>query len=149
MKLPKHSESSAHTIALLIAVIGPLLNLVLGLSHTSPPPGSYLYWVICLTIYIIILIPFTITRPLTLIRLIILGIIVEDFSSHIWRSLFLNYEFLPFCNWYTQHFPFLGNLGEPTSLILIPQWYIIGLSVYVALTLIQFKYHVKKPDFPI
>lgn len=135
----KFYEYRAHTIALLIAVLGPLVPLMLRVSYTMPSIGMYLYWVICLSIYIIILTPFTYKSPLTLFRLIILGITVEDFSSHVWHSLILGQKFLPFCNWYTQHFPFLGNLGEPTPLILIPRWYIVALLLYSILTVIQFK----------
>ncbi len=133
----KRSEYSAHTIALTIAIFGPLINRVLGVNYASSPPGMYLYWAFYLSIYIIILIPFTYKFPLTLLRLIILGITVEDFSSNIWRSLFLGSKFLPFSNWYTQHFPILGSLGEPTPLILIPQWYFVSLFLYVIIFIFQ------------
>jgi hypothetical protein len=138
----KFYECRAHTLALLIAVIGPLINLIIGFNYTKFSIGIYLYWTFCLCIYIIALIPFTYKSPLTLLRLIILGITVEDFSSHVWRSLFLGYEFLPFCNWYTQHFPFLGSLGESTPLILIPRWYIVALLLYSMITIIQFRKYV-------
>jgi len=144
MKKRKYSEFIAHTVALLVAIIGPLLNLLFGFSYASAPPGMYFYWMIYLLIYILILIPFTYKFPLTLVRLIILGITVEDFSSHIWRSLFLGKELLPFCNWYTQHFPFLGSLGEPNPLILIPQWYIVALFLYFMITIIQFRKGIAK-----
>jgi len=134
-------ELRSHTIAFTIAIIGPLLNLLIGFNYATAPPGMYLYWATCLFIYVIILLPFTYKFPLTLIRLIILGITIEDFSSHFWRSLLLGYSFLPFCNWYTQHFPFLGSLGEPTPFILIPRWYIVTLSLYFIITIIQFKLH--------
>ena len=145
MKKRKYSEYLAHIVALLVAIIGPLVNLLLGFSYASPPPGMYVYWIVYLLIYIIILIPFTYRIPLTLVRVIILGITVEDFFSHLWRSLFLGKGFLPFCNWYTQHFPFLGSLGEPTPLLLIPRWYIVALFIYSIITIIQFrKFVVKK-----
>lgn len=139
----KHSEPLAHMIALFIAIMGPLLNLLLGFSYASAPPGMYVYWAVCLAIYIIVLIPFTITRPLTLVRLILLGIVVEDFSSHVWRSLFSGSKFLPFCNWYTEHFPILGSLGEPTPLILVPQWYFVPLFLYVIITIFQQRNFIK------
>ncbi len=135
----KKYESRAHTIALTIAVLGPLLNLVLVSGFYSGPPGMYLYWMVVLVVYILILIPFTYKSPLTLVRLIILGITIEDFSSHVWRSLIRGCKFLPFNNWYTQHFPFLGSLGEPTPLILIPRWYVVALALYLIITIIQFK----------
>ena len=145
MKKRKYSEFIAHIVALAVAIVGPLINLLLGFSYASPPPGMYVYWMIYLLIYIIILIPFTYKFPLTLVRLIILGITVEDFFSHLWRSLFLGQKFLPFCNWYTQHFPFLGSLGEPMPLLLIPEWYIVALFIYSIITIIQFrKFVVKK-----
>jgi len=137
--LLKKNEINAHFVAMFIAIFGPLAFLLIGFSFTSPPPGAYIYWFICLSIYIAILIPFTYKIPLTLVRLIILGITVEDFSSRVWRSLLLDYKFLPFCNWYTQHFPFIGILGEPTPFILIPRWYIVALSIYIIVTMIQFR----------
>lgn len=133
-------EYRAHTVALLIAVLGPLVNLVFGFNI---PVGAYLYWTICLLIYIIILIPFTYRSPLTLIRLIILGITVEDFSSHVWRSLFLGTKFLPLCNWYAQYFPFIGTLGEPTPYILIPKWYFLAILVYILISTFQFRKEIE------
>jgi len=135
----KHSEYLVHTLALTIAIFGPLINLMLSLNYARNSPNMYLYWTLCLVIYIVILIPFTYKSPLTLLRLIILGITVEDFSSHVWRSISLGSKFLPFFNWYTQHFPFLGSLGEPTPFILIPKWYIVALSLYFIITIIQFR----------
>jgi len=132
-------ELRAHTVALLVAMFGPLINLLLGYPYLSPLPGPYLYWLTALLIYVVILIPFTYKSPLTLVKLVFLGIAVEDFFSNFWRSLFLGKNFLPFCNWYTQHFPFLGSLGEPCPYILIPQWYLLALLVYSSLTAIQHK----------
>jgi len=133
----KNYEYRAHTVAVTIAVLGPLINLLIGLDYATAPPGMYVYWMICLSIYIIILVPFTYKRPLTLLKLIFLGVVVEDFSSNVWRSLILGSQFLPFCNWYTEHFPFLGSLGEPTPLILIPGWYFVSLFLYFIITIFQ------------
>ncbi len=141
MKRLKHSEYLVHTVALSIAILGPLLNLIFGFISNLGLTG-YLYWATCLLLYIIILTPFTYKTPLTLVRLIILGITVEDFSSHVWRSIFEGRKLIPFCNWYTQHFPFLGRLGEATPLILIPKWYIVALFLYFLITIIQFRKHV-------
>jgi len=143
-KMLKHSEYSTHTIAFSVAVIGPLIKLLLNLNYATGPPGMYLYWIICLSIYIIILIPFTYKIPLTLVRLIILGIPLEDFSSNLWHSLFSDNKFLPFYNWYTEHFSFLGSLGEPTPYILIPRWYIIALFLYFLITIAQFRKHLRR-----
>ena len=143
----KKYEHRAHTVALLVAVLGPLINLLTGIGVNAGPPNMYLYWAICLSIYIVIIFPFTHKRPLTFIKLLILGIVVEDFASHTWRSIFSGYKLLPFCNWYTQHFPFLGSLGDPTPFILIPQWYLIVLLIYSVLTFVQFKKpHRKLPE---
>jgi hypothetical protein len=139
----KKYELRAHTIALTIAILGPLLNLILGFRYASGPPGMYFYWAICLLIYVFILIPFTYKSPLTLIRLIILGITVEDFASNTWHSLFLGSKFLPFYNWYTQFFPFLGTLGEPTPYLLIPKWYISAIILYSLLTITQFRRRIR------
>ena len=135
----KKYELRAHTVAFTIAILGPLFNLILGIDYATAPPGMYLYWAACLSIYIIVLIPFTHKYPLTLVKLVILGILVEDFSSNVWRSLFLGKPLFPFCNWYTEHFPFLGSLGEPTPLILIPKWYFVSLSIYVIISIFQQK----------
>jgi len=135
----KNYEKRAHTVALVMAVLGPLINLLIGVNYAVAPPGMYLYWTICLSLYIIILIPFTHKRPLTLLKLIFLGVMIEDFSSNVWRSLFQGSRFLPFCNWYTEHFPFLGILGEPTPLILIPQWYFIAIFLYAGIAIFQQK----------
>jgi len=137
-------ESKVHTLALLVAIFGPLINLLLGFTLSAPPPGMYVYWVIVLSVYVAILIPFTYKSPLTLIKLIFLGIMIEDFSSALWKSLLLNKCFLPFPNWYTQHFPFLGSLGEPTPLILIPQWYFVAILVYLGITWFQHRKITKK-----
>ena len=139
----KKYELRAHTIAFTIAILGPLLNLIVGLNYATSPPGMYLYWAICLSIYIIVLILSTYKSPLTLVKLIFLGFVVEDFSSNVWRSLILGKKLLPFCNWYTEHFPFLGSLGEPTPLILIPKWYFVSLSFYIVITIFQQKKFVK------
>jgi hypothetical protein len=133
----KYYEHRAHTVALFIAVLGPLINLMIGLNYAVAPPGMYFYWLICLSIYIIILIPFTRKYPLTLAKLIFLGVMVEDFSSNVWQSLILGKGLLPFCNWYTEHFPFIGSLGEPTPLILIPRWYLVSLFLYIIIAIFQ------------
>ena len=135
----KKYEYFVHTLALSIAVFGPLLNLFMGLVYAVAPPGMYMYWMTCLSIYIVILLPFTYKSPLTLLRLTILGITVEDFFSHFWRSLNSGSKFLPFFNWYTQHFPFLGSLGQPMPMILIPQWYLVALFLYFIITILQFR----------
>jgi len=139
----KKYDLRAHTIAFTIAILGPLLNLILGIDYATAPPGMYLYWATILSIYIVILIPFTYKYPLTLVKLIFLGVIVEDFSSNVWRSLFLGKPLFPFCNWYTEHFPFLGSLGEPTPLILIPKWYFVALTIYFIITVFQQKQIIK------
>jgi hypothetical protein len=140
----KRSEYLAHTIGLTIAIFGPLIKLLLDINFAMSPPVMYLYWALCLSIYIIALIPFTYQSPLTLFRLIILGITVEDFFSNLWHSSLSNNSFLPFFNWYTQYFPFLGSLGEPTSLILIPRWYIVALFLYSFFTIIQFRKYIRR-----
>jgi hypothetical protein len=139
----KQYESRAHTIALLVAILGPLINLMLGLNYVRNLLGMYLYWTLCLAIYIVIIIPFTYKSPLTLLRLIILGITVEDFASNLWRSLFLNINFLPFSNWYTEYFPFLGNLGEST-IVLIPGWYFLAMLIYILISTFQYRKRLKK-----
>lgn len=136
-------ETLAHFIALLIAIFGPLTVLFLGIRQSGPPPEMYLYWTVALTIYIAILIPFTYKSWSTLLKLVFLGVAVEDFFSHVWRSIFEGSKFLPFCNWYTQHFPFLGSLGEPTPLILIPQWYLVAFFIYFAITAFQHRKKLK------
>lgn len=132
-------ELRAHTIAFTLAILGPLFNLILGINFATAPPGMYLYWAACLSIYILVLIPFTHKNPLILIKLIFLGVLIEDFSSNVWRSLFFGKSLLPFCNWYTEHFPFLGSLGQPTPIILIPRWYFVSLSLYGIITILQQK----------
>ena len=139
----KQYESRAHTIALLVAILGPLINLMLGLNYVRNLLGMYLYWTLCLAIYIVIIIPFTYKSPLTLLRLIILGITVEDFASNLWRSLFLNINFLPFSNWYTEYFPFLGSLGEST-IVLIPGWYFLAMLIYILISVFQHRKRLKK-----
>ena len=139
----KHSEHRAHTVALFIAILGPLINLLIGLNYATAPPGMYLYWIICLSLYIIILIPFTYKSPLTFIKLIFLGIMIEDFSSHLWRSLFFGSKFLPICNWYTQHFPLLGNWGEPTPIVLIPRWYFLAALFYTFISVLQYRKEIE------
>ena len=142
--MKKKYEYRAHTVAFLIAVLGPLINLALGLNYAEGPGGMYVYWLVCLCIYISALIPFTYKYPLTLFRLIILGIVIEDLSSNVWRSLFLDKNFLPFCNWYTEHFPFLGSLGEPTPIILIPRWYFLAIFLYIVISAFQYRKCIEK-----
>jgi hypothetical protein len=139
-----NKELKVHAIALAIAILGPLVNVLLGSPYSSPPPGMYLYWAIALLFYILVLIPFIGRSPMRLLRLVIFGITVEDFFSNVWRSIFLARQFLPFNNWYTQHFPFLDSLGEPTPYILIPQWYLAAIAAYVALTAIQHRAYIVK-----
>lgn len=134
----------AHTAALLVAMLGPLINLLIGYPYSAPPPGMYLYWAVALLIYVAILIPFTYKSLPTLAKLVFLGIAVEDFFSNFWRSLFFKTSFLPFYNWYTQHFPFLGSLGEPTPYALIPQWYIAAIAIYFGITLFQYRKELGK-----
>jgi hypothetical protein len=135
----KKYDLRAHVIALSIAIFGPLFNLFLRPIYMPFVPSVYIYWLLVLLIYIAVLVPFTRKQPLILLRLVILGITVEDFASKTWRFLFGSGEFLPFVNWYTQYFPFLGSLGEPTPYILIPQWYLLALSLYLILTVIQYR----------
>lgn len=138
------SETSAHVVALLVAILGPLIVLILGLKQTLPPPGMYLYWATVLSFYITVLIPFIRKSWLTLLKLIFLGIPVEDFFSNLWFNLFLGKKLLPFCNWYTQNFPFIGSLGEPTPFILIPSWYLVAFLIYLAITVFQHRKEMKK-----
>jgi len=140
----KKSEYTAHTIALTIAIFGPLINLILGFNYARNSLGLYLYWTLCLVIYTVILIPFTYKSPLTLLRLIILGITVEDFSSHVWRSISLDSKFLPFFNWYTEYFPFLGSLGEPSPIVLIPGWYFLAMLIYILISAFQYRKGLKE-----
>jgi hypothetical protein len=136
-------ETRAHLIALSIAILGPLLHLMLGPQYAYGPPLMYAYWAAVLSVYILILIPFTYKVPFTLIKLIFLGIAVEDFFSNLWRSLLLGENFLPFSNWYTEHFPFLGSLGEPTPYILIPKWYLLAFLIYFVIVAFQYKNKLK------
>lgn len=126
-------------LALTIAIFGPLINFWIKPLYTSFIISPYVYWVIALSIYIGILIPFVSKSLLTLVRLIILGITVEDFFSNVWSSIFTGEHFLPFCNWYAQYFPFFSFLGEPTPYILIPRWYILALVAYFLLTILQYR----------
>jgi len=145
----KYSEYLAHTIALTIAIFGPLVNVFfIGFSGSSSF-GMYIYWMFCLLFYIIILIPFTFKSPLTLIRLIFLGITIEDFFSNLWRSLLLGKIFLPFCNWYTEYFPFIGSLGEPTPLIMIPKWYFLSILVYIIISIFQYKRRFRESNLNV
>lgn len=135
------SELKIHTIALSIAIFGPLINfLIKPLYYFEVNP--YLYWSITLGIYIALLILFKVRSFLTLIRLIVLGILVEDFFSAFWSSIILGKKFLPFGNWYTQYF-FIGSLGEPTPYILVPKIYLIAILIYFALTAFQYRKFIK------
>lgn len=134
-----NEEIKVHAVALLVAILGPLINLLLGYPLSSIFGNPYIYWAAALFVYVAILLPFTYKSPLTLLRLIILGVMVEDFFSNVWRSLFFNNPFLPFFNWYTQHFPFLGSLGEPSPYIMIPRFYILAFAIYLGLTFLQYK----------
>lgn len=137
------SEIVAHIIGMSIAILGPLVNIGLNLKRPEAS-GMYLYWAVCLVFYIGVLIPFTRKSRLTLLKLIPLGIVIEDFFSNLWRSLIQGSEFLPFCNWYTQHFPFLGSLGEPTPYLLIPRWYLVALFFYFSINVFQYKEVIRK-----
>ena len=53
----KKYEHRAHTIAFFVAILGPLINFLIGPSYNTPPPGMYLYWAICLSLYIIVILP--------------------------------------------------------------------------------------------
>jgi len=133
------SELRAHLVALSVALFGPLLNLVIGFGHPTTPPYVYVYWLFCLLLYVSILLPFTWGKPLVLLKLIPLGVAVEDFFSNMWRHLILgcSESFLPFGNWYTGRFPFLGMLGEPTPYLLIPRWYFLAFGAYILISFYQ------------
>src|SRR3990172_4301933 len=103
------NEKSEHLVALSIAILGPLVNLFIKPLYLYLNINPYLYWSIALSLYIAILLPFVYKSLLTLLRLIILGIFVEDFFSNLWSYLLLGKPFLPFVNWYTRYFPFLGS----------------------------------------
>ena len=132
------SELKSHAIALSIAILGPLINLMIKPVYSIFDINPYLYWSISLGIYLSLLFLFTTKSLLTLTRLVFLGIPVEDFFSALWSSVFLGKGFLPFENWYEQYFP-LGGLGEPTHLLLIPKWYLLFFLVYFVLTVLQSK----------
>ena len=136
-------ETRAHLVALSIAILGPFVHLMLGPQSVFGPPLIYAYWTAALSVYILILIPFTYKVPLTLVKLIFLGVAVEDFFSNSWGSLLLGKKFLPFSNWYTEIFPFLGSLGEPTPYLLIPQWYLLAFLIYFVITAFQYKNKLK------
>lgn len=135
-------ESKVHMLALTIAILGPLINFWIKPIYGSFITSPYVYWAISLLIYIGILIPFVSRSFLTLLRLIILGITVEDFFSNLWSFLFGGGHLLPFYNWYAGYFPFFSFLGKPTPYILIPRWYILALFAYLFLTVIQYRKHL-------
>lgn len=132
------SELKPHLVALSIALFGPLVNLLLNPGRPTYGVEVYVYWMICLAGYIMIVALFT-DSWLTLVKLIPLGVVVEDFFSTMWRHLILgcSESFLPFANWYTGRFPFLGMLGEPTPYFLIPRWYFLGLGAYFLISFYQ------------
>ena len=132
-------EFKIHVLALTIAVLGPLLNFWLKPLYSSFIISSYIYWTIALSIFVVILIPFVSKSLFTLLRLIVLGVTVEDFFSALWNSIFTGTPFLPFYNWYAQYFPFFNVLGEPTPYLLIPIWYLFALAIYFALTAVQYR----------
>jgi len=135
-------DSKIHTLALTIAVFGPLVNFWIKPYYSSLVFNPYVYWAMALLVYIGILVPFVLktSDPLfTMSRVSILGIVVEDFASSVWNSLLTGEHLLPFCNWYAQYFPFFDVFGQPTPYILVPQWYILALFVYFSLTYLQYK----------
>jgi hypothetical protein len=136
------SELKSHAIALSIAILGPLINLMIKPLYSSFITNSYVYWTLALAIYVGILVPFVSKSPIRISRLIIFGITVEDFVSNIWKSVFTGQHFLPFCNWYADYFPLFNLLGEPTPYILIPRWYLLALAIYLLLTFAQYRKHI-------
>jgi dolichyl-phosphate-mannose--protein O-mannosyl transferase len=132
-------EFKTHTLALTIAVLGPLINFWVKPLYGSFIISPYIYWAIALSIYAGVLVPFVSKSLLTLTRLIVLGVTAEDFSSALWSSIFTGKQFLPFCNWYAGYFPFFDVLGQPTPYILIPKWYILALLIYFSLTVLQYR----------
>lgn len=142
-------EFKMHTLALAIAVIGPLINFMLKPLYDPFITNPYVYWAMALSIYVGILILFVSKSLPTLVRLIILGITVEDFSSSVWRSVFTGQHFLPFCNWYAGYFPFFGFLGEPMPYILIPRWYALALFAYFLLTAVQYREQISAKLRPL
>ena len=143
-------EIKIHTLALAIAVLGPLLNFWIKPFYAPLTVNPYVYWSVALGIYIAILLPFIKKLPkssqpsFTLVRLVVLGITIEDFCSNLWESVFTGTKFLPFCNWYAQYFPFLEALGQPTPYVLIPQWYVLAVFAYIALTFLQYRRRPQK-----
>ena len=140
----RSGEFKIHTIALTIAIAGPLINFWIKPFYAPAIASPYFYWALALTIYVGLLIPSALDLPnpfVTLFRLVLLGVPVEDFCSNVWKTLFTTTsgKFLPFFNWYTQHFPFIGSLGEPTPMILIPKWYILSLFLYLLVTVYQYR----------
>jgi hypothetical protein len=135
--LAKNREAVAHIMALSVAVLGPLVNLLLGFPFSPSVPGMYTYWAVALLIYVCILLPVTFRSPLTLLKLVPFGIVLEDFFSNLWRHLLLGDGFLPFYNWYVQYFPFLGSLGDPTPVILVPRWYVLAALAYLLIAVLQ------------
>ena len=133
----KNREVIAHAVALAVALLGPLANLLLGFPFLPSVSGAYAYWAVALLIYVCILLPVTFRSPLTLLKLVPFGIAVEDFFSNMWRHLFLGGGFLPFYDWYTQYFPFLGSLGDPTPVILVPKWYLAAFALYLLIAVVQ------------
>ena len=136
-------ELKVHLIALTIAILGPLINSWLSPLYSPLSISPYVYWGILLSIYIGILIPFISKSLITLARLVILGITVEDFFSALWKSLLTGKQFLPFCNWYAQYFPFFNVLGEPTPYLPIPRWYFLAILAYALLTVFQYRKKVR------
>lgn len=132
-------EYKLHILALTIAILGPLINFWIKPLYSSFITSPYIYWAIALSIYIGILIPFVSRSFLTLLRLVVLGIAVEDFFSNLWRYLFTGGHFLPFSNWYAGYFPFFNFLGKPTPYILIPRWYILAIFVYFSIVVLQYR----------
>lgn len=131
-------DLKAHKAALSIAVFGPLVNYFLKPLYMSSIPSVFLYWSIILGLYVAVLFKFFTKRPLTIFRLVVLGIAVEDFFSGLWNSLFTGVQVLPMLNWYKDYFPFFDVLGEPMVLIGIPIWHVAALLAYLTLTGIQY-----------
>jgi hypothetical protein len=142
-------EKEIHALAVGISVIGPLVNYFLKPMYSPYLPGPYAYWAIMLSFYICALMlfirkdyPWT---AMTMARLVIFGVTVEDFFSNVWYTLLSGRLFLPFSNWYTQYFPFFEVLGNPTPVILIPMWYVVAAAIYIALSLAQWKIPLLRP----
>jgi hypothetical protein len=134
----------AHKAALIFAIVGPMINYFLKQYYMHLIPSVFVYWFIVLGVYIVVLFKFFTDNPTTLLRLVILGIALEDFASGFWNAFFSGVAFLPMTNWYLDYFPFFDVLGEPVPMIGIPIWHVIFYLAYMALTYIQYDSLKKK-----